>query len=222
MDRSGVRRGAKFGIVGLLLAALGFSITGCGLVANLLYVADNRDVKAEFNGLDKKRVAVICHTEPSLKYTSNEVPRQLAMYVSAMLKEKLKKSHIIDQHEVDRFADENSGDDFVQVGKALNADMVVALDLKSFSLNEGQTLLRGKAKIHLAVYDIKDGGKNVFDKPMPEALYPPSTPMPAVDKPLDEFQRQFVMMLADQVGRYFYDHDSTVDFASDSSFYHAH
>ena len=41
--------------------------------------------------------------------------------------------------------------------------------------------------------------------------------IPTVDKPEPQFRSQFINVLAEQIGRYFYDHDSTVDFASDST-----
>ena len=219
MDRFTAHRSFKIATLVVILAPVMLTSTGCGIFASLLYVADNRDVKADYDGLENKSVAVVCHTEPSLKYQSNAVPRELAELVGKLLKTRVKKIHVKDQMEVSKYADENSAEDFVQVGKALNVDMIVALDLKRFSLYEGATLYRGKATVRVTVYDIKNGGKKVFDKPMPESLYPRGTPMPAVDKNEDEFQRQFVAVLADEIGRHFYDHDSTADFANDSDFY---
>ncbi len=219
MDRLTAHRSYKIAALIVLIGQVCLVCTGCGLFASMMYVVDNRDVKAEYAGLEHKRVAVVCHTEPSLKYQSNQVPRELAEFVGELLKTRVKKITVLDQMQVAKFSDENNTEDFVQIGKALNVDMIVALDLKRFSLYEGATLYRGKATVRVTVYDIKDGGKKVFDKPMPETLYPPGTPMPAVDKPQEEFQRQFVIKLADQIGRHFYDHDSTADVATDGDFY---
>jgi len=41
--------------------------------------------------------------------------------------------------------------------------------------------------------------------------------IPAGEKPEAQFRRQFVGYLARQIAHYFYDHDSTVDFANDST-----
>ncbi len=219
MDRFTAHRSLKIATLIVLLSQVCLVSSGCGILASLMYVTDNRDVPADYDGLENKSVAVVCHTEPSLKYQSNAVPRELAEMVGSLLKTNVKKVHVKDQMDVSKYADENSAEDFVQVGKALNVDMVVALDLKRFSLYEGATLYRGKATVHVTVYDIKNGGKKVYEKPMPETLYPHGTPMPAVDKNEDEFQRQFVAVLADEIGRYFYAHDSTTDVANDGNFY---
>ena len=70
---------------------------------------------------------------------------ELAEDVSQLLKTRVKKINVRDQMEVAKFADENTTEDWVQIGKQLNVDMLVALDLKRFSLYEGPTLYQGKA-----------------------------------------------------------------------------
>ena len=95
--------------------------------------------------------------------------------------------------------------------------MVVGIDLDQFSLLQGQTLYQGKASIDLAVYDMKHGKRPVYQKMLPQQLYPPNAPIPAAEKSLVEFRRQFLQVLAEQIGRHFYEHDSTADFAIDSA-----
>ncbi len=62
------------------------------------------------------------------------------------------------------WADENNWDEYVEIGKALNADMVVGLDLEEFSLYQGQTLYQGKANIKIPVYDVAQGKEPVFER----------------------------------------------------------
>jgi hypothetical protein len=67
------------------------------------------------------------------------------------------------------------------------------------------------------VYDLTDGGKQVFEKSLPRVLYPPNTPIPSAEKSEAEFRRQFITVLAEQIGRQFYSHDSLSDFGIDAN-----
>jgi hypothetical protein len=115
------------------------------------------------------------------------------------------------------WADENTWEEYGEIGKALGADMVVGLDLEEFSLLQGQTLYQGKANLKILVVDVSKGREPVFERNMPQAIYPPNAPIPASEKPEAQFRRQFVEFLARQIGQYFYDHDASVDFANDST-----
>ena len=99
----------------------------------------------------------------------------------------------------------------------MNADMVVGIDLESFSMFQGQTLYRGKANASIHVYDCKAGGKEVFTRTMPPTIYPPNTFIPTSDRQEGEFRREFTLVLADQVARHFYAHDRNADVAQDAS-----
>jgi hypothetical protein len=134
-----------------------------------------------------------------------------------LLAEHVAKIEIVEQDEVEKWEDENNWEEYTDIGKALQADMVVGIDLDQFSLLQGQTLYQGKASIDLAVYDMKHGRRPVYQKTLPQQLYPPNAPIPAADKSLVEFRQQFLQVLAGQIGRHFYEHDSTADFAIDSA-----
>ena len=57
----------------------------------------------------------------------------------------------------------------------------------------------------------------MFEHNLPQAIFPPNGAIPAAISPKPQFRRQFVNHLARQIAQYFYDHDATVDFASDST-----
>jgi hypothetical protein len=127
------------------------------------------------------------------------------------------KIELVDESEVLEWADENSWDEYPEIGKALDAEMVVGLELEEFNLYQGQTLYQGKANVKIQVYDLSKGTQPVFERHLPQAVYPPNAAIPAGDKPEAHFRRQFIEHLAQLIGRYFYDHDASVDFASDST-----
>ena len=94
--------------------------------------------------------------------------------------------------------------------------MVVGIDLTSFSVYEGQTLYRGRANASVAVYDVKTKEK-LFQRPLPQCVFPIHTAKPAQDVSEADFRRQFVGVLADKVGRHFYAHDPHADTCLDSN-----
>jgi hypothetical protein len=174
------------------------SASGCTLMATAMYVIQGANTAADFDGLRGKRVAVVCRPVTSLHFRDSSVSRDLAKQVGTLLVKNVPKIELVDQREVFEWADENNWEEYVDIGKAVKADMVVGLDLEEFNLYQGQTLYQGKANL-------------------PQAVYPPNAAIPAGEKPETQFRRQFVTYLARQVAHYFFDHDPTVEFASDST-----
>jgi hypothetical protein len=205
-------------MLALLTAASALTIaSGCNLVATAMYIVQGTNTHADFDGLKGKRVAVVCRPVTSLHFRDSSVSRDLAKQVGILLQKHVAKITLIDQREVFEWADENNWDEYVEIGKALGADMVIGLDLEEFSLYQGQTLYQGKANLKIVVCDVSKGKDPVFERNLPQTLFPPNAAIPAGEKPEPQFRRQFVDMLAQLIARHFYDHDSTVDFASDST-----
>jgi hypothetical protein len=190
---------------------------GCGWLSVAMYNMNPDDTPAEFNNLQEKRVAVVCRPVVELQFADSTVPRDLVRQVGEKLTKKVKKIKIVDESEVSEWTDENSWQKFTEVGKALKADLVVGIELERFSLQQGPTLLQGNAAMRVVVYDMENGGKQVFEKTMPRVLFPPNTPIPSAEKSEAEFRRQFLGVLAEQIGRYFYSHDSLEDFGVDAN-----
>lgn len=217
MDRTVSRRGRSVQrlLAGLLLC---LPLAGCAKVlATAVYVIKGTNVDAEYDGLQEKRVAVVCRQLASLQYRDSTVPRDLAARVGSLLAQNGKKIEVIDQQKVSEWTDENAWEDFRQIGKALEADMVVAIELEDFKLHQGQTLYQGRANVQIKVYDIKDGGKLVFEKTPRPSVYPPHTGIPTSEKQESQFRREYVGVLADEIGCHFYSHDSRANFAIDST-----
>lgn len=194
------------------------SCTGCAsALATAMWVIKGTNVDAEYEGLSEKRVAVVCRQLASLAYRDSTVPRDLATQVGNLLSTNGHKIRVIDQQDVAQWTDENAWEDFTEIGKALEADMVVGIELEDFKLHQGQTLFQGRANVHIKIYDLKDGGKLVYDKPAPQTVYPPNTGIPTSEKQESLFRREFVLVLAEDIARRFYAHDSYVNFARDST-----
>ena len=140
----------------------------------MAYLFKGTDVDADFADLKGKKVVVVGRPMVSLQYANSNVGRELAQQISALLKEEVPKIKIVDQRKIAKWTDENTWEEYPEVGKAMKADMVVAVDLESFSLYQGQTLYQGKANATIRVFDCKKNGKEVFRKSIPQCVYPPN------------------------------------------------
>jgi hypothetical protein len=208
-------------VIMILLAAVVAPAAGCrSALATALYLWKGTDVPPDFAELKGKKVAVVCRSQVSLQYRNATVARDLAQQITTLLQERVPKVRTVDQRKVSKWTDENTWENFSEVGKAMKADMVVGVDLESFDLFQGQTMYQGKANATIRVYDCTKGGKLVFQKTIPQSVYPPNTGIPTSDRLEPEFRREFVGVLADQIARHFYNHDPHADFAQDAAALH--
>jgi hypothetical protein len=200
----------------LLLAPLVASASGCtGLLFTAAYLFKGNDVPAECDKLREKRVVVVCRPLVGLRYNLARVDQDLAQEVGVLLRQHVPKIKVVDHRKVAEWMDENTWEEYVDVGKALKADLVVGIDLEHFDLHKSQTLLQGRANAEVKVYDCQTG-KLVFRKRPPQAVYPPNREVQTSDVQEADFRRQFVRVLADQLARHFHDHDRYDNFAMDA------
>jgi hypothetical protein len=202
-------------LVALGCVAVCVPLAGCGMVAVLAHAVNPNDIPAKFKGLEEKRVVVVCRPVVELQFSGARVPQELSQSVAQRLATRVKKINLVDADEVAEWTDENDWSSFAEVGKALKADMVVGIDLTKFQLHQGPTLLQGEAMLDVVVVDVQNGSKTVFSEEFP-SRFPPHTPIPTSERTEQQFRHQFVQVLAEQVSRNFYAHDSRADFAGDA------
>jgi hypothetical protein len=214
------RPSIRFAVVTAVLiavAALSCS-SGCrSAIATAMYLFKGDDVDAEYTGLKGKKVAVVCRSITELNYANSAVGKDIVQQMSKLLVERVPKIKIVDAQKVNKWCDENTWEEYVEVGKAMKADVVIGVELEKFSIYQAQTLYQGKANAVVRVYDCKDGGKVIFEKILPQTIYPPNTFIQTSDVQESEFRREFVGVLADQIARHFYSHDPYADLGQDNS-----
>lgn len=216
MDRPSPRHGYPAIILALCAGVL--SAGGCqSVLTSVMYITKGTNVPAEFDGLQGKRVLVVCRPLADLKYRDISVAKNLARQVSILLHNNVRKIEVIDQRKVAEWTDENTWDEYTEIGEALEAEIIVGVDLHDFTIYKGQTLYQGKASLSLSVYDCSLGSQPVFEKDLPQSVFPPNTGIPTSEKLEVEFRRAFVRVLADQIGRHFYPHDKHADYALDAT-----
>jgi hypothetical protein len=202
-------------LVSFLLGSLILSGSGCGILQTALIVFKGQDVDADYDGLKGQRVAVVCRARDSFNLDGVAASRDLAQEVTALLRDNVPRVEMISQREVAKWTDLRSDDDFVELGKAMDADMVVGIDLDRFGLQSGATLYQGKADVRITVVDVADEGNVVWDKDLSHIVFP-NNGLPVSEKPLGQFRQQFVGVLAEQISIHFYKHDAYKLFANDS------
>jgi hypothetical protein len=209
-------------LVSLALAALLVAPnSGCvGFAATLMYWLKGNVVEAKCNALEGKKVAVVCVTGSSISGPNNE-GEALARVVGTILEKNVKKLVLVRPEEVADWRDQNNWDevDYRSIGRGVKADMVVAIDLASFSIHGDQTLLRGKASVKTTVYDIADKGKIIFRDGPKEFVFPENGAQHVVENETN-FKRIYLFTLAQDIAKNFYAYDKMEDVAKESILLH--
>jgi hypothetical protein len=219
MERSHASFVAFNQIAGLLLAAaMLVSAGGCpALLATGIYVWEGGNwAPAECDALRDERVVVMCRPPSSHEYRHAGASRGIAQRVSELLVKNVKDIDVVNPREVDNWVDESDWGDFRELAEAVRADMVVHIELDDFELFKGKTLYQGRAFVKVSVYDMRDHSRLVWDRQLGEILYPTNSGIPAQDKPVQQFEREFVEIVAEKVAMNFYKHDPHATFAMDA------
>ncbi len=219
MDRSRARYIGTNQILVLLLAAVMLvSATGCPtLLATGLYVWDGGNLApAECDALRGHRVVVLCRPPSSNEYRNAGASRNIAQRVSELLVKNVKNIDVVNPREVDKWVDESDWGDFRELAEAVHADTVVHIELDDFDLYKGKTLYQGRADVTVSVYDVRNHNRLVWDRHLGEVLYPVNSGIPAQDKPVQQFEREFIEIVADRIATNFYRHDPNENFAMDA------
>lgn len=193
--------------------------TGClhMLLATGIYFWEGGNlVDAECELLQEKSVVVFCRPPAAQEFRHAGASRAIAERVGTLITLNDKSVDVVPQAKVDEWIDENGSDDYEELGKAVKADMVIHIELSHFELFKGKTVYQGNADVTVSVYDMQDNGRLVYEKEMGEFLYPVHSGVPVQDKPVTTFQREYIGVLSDAIGKNFYRHDPHADFAIDA------
>jgi hypothetical protein len=195
------------------------TVPGCGPIATIAWLINGPEmVPAQFEGLKGKRVAVVCLDANSLGGPGGEADT-VAKSVAMVLAKHVEDIRMVRQNEVADWLDSHGDDvtDYRDIGRGVKADMVVGIDLLAFNLHEGQTLLKGRAKVGVKVYDMKKGGELAYESAAREIAWPENGARHVTENEAN-FRNNFVGVLAEQIGRDFYPVEFNGGFAGDARF----
>lgn len=191
---------------------------GCvGAAAQLLYVIKGTKQKAQFSGLIGKRVAVVCVTD-NAAYRGDTLSGSINKVVSAQLKKSVKKCQVISPAKVEEWIDTHEWDrtNFAEMGRGVDAEIVVAIQLSSYTIKEGQTLYKGRVNLAVTVFDVSRGGEIVFSHGPMDYIFPKNG-RPAIQTSEQQFETVYLAKLTDYIARLFYDSDRLDNVAEDAS-----
>jgi len=217
MDRSHARV-TNQALLLLLAAGTLISASGCASVlATGIYLWDGgNNAPAECDALKHHRVVVLCKPPASNEFRNAEASRAIMKAVSQLLVEHVRDIDVVNPREVDKWVDESDWGDFRELAEAVHADMVVHIELDDFDLYKGKTLYQGRADVSVSVFDVRNHNRLVWDRHLGELLYPVNSGIPAQDKPVQQFEREFVDIVSQRIAVNFYRHDPNEDFAMDA------
>ena len=203
--------------LGLLVAASLVSLSGCvGLLSNLIYAAHGNLIPPAYNGLVGKHVAVVCVSN-SASFGPTSASVDLSRRVAKQLQSNVTDITVVDPQEVADWIDQHDWDslDYAALGQGVNADTVVAIDLDRFTVHEGQTMYKGRADVHIVVYDTVGGKREVFSKSPPQITFPAHAGQHTTDISEREFRQRFMTVLASRIARNFFSYEAKEDYAAD-------
>lgn len=192
------------------------TISGCGLMANAIYIVKGIDAPAEFDDLKDKRVAVIVSTSAGLNADASGI--LMSRHINELLARNVKKIEMVNPEEVDHIISDQPLDDrsISVIGSRLRVDYVLLVDVANLKLRDGQTLFKGRSNTSVTAYKVSEGERAVFKKSFPEFVYPQHG-APVTDFDEATFQRIYLSELALRVARTFYPYDPSIDVAKDAA-----
>ncbi len=199
----------------LVCACLAPTLGCVGLFANFLNVVGVGLMPAAFPGLEEKKVAVVVVSNSEL-FGPTSTSTELGNRINRLLAKKVKDIQLVDSQKIDNWIDENGWDmiDFVSIGRGVEADMVLAIDVDSLSLHDGATMFKGRTNVHVVVYDMQSG-QEVFSSSPPQIEFPTTAGVPATSTSEREFRKLFLDAVAGRIARNFYAFDINDDVAED-------
>ncbi len=194
------------------------SSLGCtGVMSQLLYVIKGHTRPAAFQGLEEKRIAVVCISDASA-YGPDPLAYTISNALSLKLAQGLKKeSVVIPVPVIEQWIDTNGWDqrDFLALGKGVGANSVVVVDVASYTIHEGSTMFKGKSDLTATVYNIDKEGQVEFHYG-PKIFEYPTHGRPAIQTSEREFETVYLGQLVLDLAKQFTPHDHLDTFANDA------
>lgn len=191
--------------------------TGCvRLMANMINAIQGNEKPAEYDGFKEQRVAVVCGTDQGL--TSDATTALMTGYIHMYLNQNVKKVELVRPEEIDQWLSvhQSVDTDYVEIGKAVKADKLLAIDISKMRVKDGPTLFRGRCDIGVTVYDISNKGAIVFRKQIPDFTFPKDSAAIA-DTSETKFRNMYLKIIANKVAGMFYPVDPTADYGLDAT-----
>ena len=208
---------ATFAFALMLPMMLMVTSTGCiNQMAGLLYVIKGHKIPPKFEGLEGKRVAVLCLSDASA-YGPDTLTYTVAKHVGIKIATGVKGVKVVGPGVIESWIDENGWEEskVVALGEGVKADMVIVIEVGSYSIHEGATMFKGKADLTVTVYDIVKNGQISFADG-PDLFAFPENGRPAVQTSDRQFESFYLARLTEHISKLFVAYDKMESFADDA------
>jgi hypothetical protein len=206
--------------------------SGCNLLGAIYFAAimlgmDTTTPPAFTFPEDARRVAVVTTADYTTQVHTAHLDHDLSEIVARKLFEgfdsdkKTRQIKIIKAGKVAKWQDEHPNWrslDPVEIGRALEADYVIYLELSGVTYYEdgpSKQLYRGKADVAITVIRVDDEDGESFPLDELQFEFPKGRPLPAADFPLNRFRAEFLNRLSDQIIWKFIPHDEVYNPGAD-------
>jgi hypothetical protein len=187
----------------VILPMIVVSSSGCiGAMSQLMYVIKGHKVPAKYEGLEEKKVAVLCLSDASA-YGPDTLTYTVSKFVSVKLAQGVKDAEIIHPSKIENWIDENGWEEsnVVPLGK-----------------HDGAPIYKGSADLNVSVYDIEKNGQVSFVHG-PDVFSFPENGRPAIQTTERKFETFYLARLTEYISRLFVPHDKMETFADDAMMY---
>jgi len=216
--RNLARPRVSIAVAAALLAGLGLTQPGClGLYANLMHAVGADKIPAEYDGLQKTRLAIVTVTDSS-QYSNDTSARILSRRVGEILTREVDGVTLVREDLIEQWRDKNGWDsvDFLAIGRGVKAEKLLGIELTNLRLRDGATLYRGRADVTMSVIDVATGDI-LYRRELDEFTFPTSAGQYTSETTETRFRKLYLDILAKQLCRSFYAWDFHETVALDGS-----
>ena len=197
--------------------AFALTFTGCGALAQFMYVVKGHDIPAEFSEFENSRVAVVASTDSS-SFGPDPLSDKIEKYISVKLAGNVDDIEIVSDREIKNWIDINGWDEtqLQDLGQGVNADYVLSVTVDDYSIREGATIYKGRSEVTVNVVETATGKTTLTSGP--DFMEYPENGRPAIQTDDRKFEAFYLAWLTERIAREFYKHDANIDVADDAAF----
>ncbi|HID23662.1 MAG TPA: hypothetical protein EYP14_14875 [Planctomycetaceae bacterium] len=209
---SGQLRRVRWLIAALLICLLN---SGCNPFVALyfLFLLPRPKVPAACKALEGQKVLLFTYASPTARFESPSVAQELTRRVVRHLKRNVDDIELVDLRLVEDYIDSHPDCEVTKVAEHFEATRALYIEINDFSLYEREStqLYRGRAQIHLKVYDIEKDGELVWEDCL-DLVYPGVRPVPVSDVSYTAFRLKVYEYVARRIATRFFAYRPHEDF----------